>query len=131
MILATVAIALGIVVRAGTALIGEPFLTATHTSELYLPLTYAIPLAWLINVVAGCFKSVYGREMVAWSIGMQIRSHSSPDHAGRLSIITVPYGGKGGLIRHSMYDHDAATEAIRRWIAQDFMLWPVETDVMA
>jgi hypothetical protein len=112
----------------GAWLWNEPFFESAFAHRLYRVALAALCSVWLVELFAGCCKAVYGREMVLWSLGLQVRSHSSPDHAGRLSIITLPYIGRRGLLRHAMYDHESTASAIRLWVQQGFMLWPVKDE---
>jgi hypothetical protein len=70
-----------------------------------------------------------GRELALWFHGLQIRSHSSPDHGHHLSVFTVPYRGRGGLLRHGLYDHALVPTLILAWIKNDFDLSPADLDV--
>ena len=95
---------------------------------IHLRLVQTLPLAWLLDVITGVLMSTSGRELALWFHGLQIRSHSSPDHARYLSVFTLPYRGRRGLMRHALYDHDLATPLIALWIKNDFALCPADLD---
>ena len=84
-----------------------------------------VPYVWLVDFLGCAFKSVYGRELLPWSLGLQIRSHSAPDHSGKLSVLTLPYRGRKRPLRHAIYDHELATKTIASWIDGGFQLSPV------
>jgi hypothetical protein len=109
------------------SLTGVVLISDEHAQQLHGLTLGVIPFLWIIDVVAGCCKAVYGREMVAWSLGLAVRSHSSPDHSGNLSIATVPYKGSRGFFRHAIYDHEATVETIKIWITDGFVFRVVDT----
>jgi hypothetical protein len=84
-----------------------------------------VPYVWLVDFLGCAFKSVYGRELLPWSLGLQVRSHSAPDHSGKLSVLTFPYRGRKRPLRHGIYDHELATKTIASWIDGRFQLSPV------
>jgi hypothetical protein len=83
-----------------------------------------VPFVWLVDFLGCAFKSVYGRELLPWSLGLQIRSHSAPDHSGKLSVLTLPYRGRTRPLRHGLYDHELTTKCIASWIDGGFRLSP-------
>ena len=103
----------------------------THVDADLVRLTVLrwLPAVWLLDVVTGLLMATSGRELALWFHGLQIRSHSSPDHGHHLSVFTLPYRGRRGLLRHGLYDHSLAPSLILAWMRNDFELSPTDLDV--
>jgi hypothetical protein len=82
-------------------------------SLIYLP--GFIALGFLL--LAGVFKSVYGRELIFGSFLCEVNSHSAPDLSG-LTIVATLAGqspSHSGL-RHSIYDHERCVSLIAEYL---------------
>jgi hypothetical protein len=109
--------ALGVIIKFVPALawLQDPIRRIIFENFFLFPPIAAAGLFYLLPILSGAFKCVYGRELFFGAYFCEIKSASAPDADTTCTTITLPPTAYPGL-RHGLYNHEATPLAIAKFV---------------